>query len=126
MNLDLDKIDAAVLALLYLKASEQARNLSGALLIYCREPAVLRRWGDLFLWAHSVGAKMTGATPFLGKEGPNSDLLRADPNPETRAATYLPLKNPMKVTLVFFDRQRRVYRTERHDVLELVYASLRK
>jgi hypothetical protein len=101
----------------------QARRLAGAVLLYCSEPVPWRRRGDLLLWAHWVGAEMARATPFLGAEGPDANVLRARLEPK---AVPLPLKNPLKVTLVFVDQQGRVSHTARHDVIELAHASPRK
>ena len=109
-----------------IETKEQARKLSGEVLISCSEPAELRGRGDLLLWAHWVGARMARATPFLGREGPNARILRMGPDPASKAVPFLPLTNPMKLTLVFIDRRGQVYRTERHDIIELAHASQRK
>jgi hypothetical protein len=106
-----------------IKTKQQARKLSGAVLVYCSEPAGVREWGDLMLLAHWVGAEMARATPSLGMEGPNAKFLRVGPQLKDLS---LPLKNPMKVTLVFVDKRGRVRRTERHDIIELAHAPLRK
>jgi hypothetical protein len=107
-----------------IETKEQACKLRGEVLIYCSEPEKLRGWGDLFLWLHSVGGEMARATPFLGREGPGKSVLRMGRDSATDVLPSLPLKNPIKVTLVFLDRRGRVSRTERHDIIELAHASL--
>src|SRR5262245_46074840 len=92
---------------------EQARKLQGEVLIYCSEPIPLQAWGDLLLGVHEVGRAMAQATPLLGAEGPEANFLRVGPKPR---AISLPLKNPMKVTLVFLDKEGRVRQVERHDI----------
>jgi hypothetical protein len=106
-----------------IETKEQARKLSGEVLVYCSEPAELRGWGDLLLWAHWVGVEMARATPLLGEERPNARFLRIGPDPK---ALSLSLKNPMKVTLVFIDKQGCVRHTTRYDLVELAHAPLRK
>lgn len=106
-----------------IETREQARKLSGEVFVYCSEPAQLRGQGDLLLWAHHVGARMARATPLLGEEGPIMKFGRAAPHPRTFA---LPLKNPIKVTLVFVDKDGRVRHSERHDIIELADAPLQK
>jgi hypothetical protein len=106
-----------------IETKEQARKLSGEVLISCSEPAELRGRGDLLLWAHWIGVEMARATPFLGNERPKGNVLRDGPTPK---AFSLPLKNPMKVTLVFVDKTGHVRQTERHDIIELAHASRRK
>jgi hypothetical protein len=105
-----------------IETKKQARNLSGEVLVFCSEPAELRGWGDLALWSHWVNAQMARANPFVGYEGKNSRLSRVAAKPR---ALPLPLSNPMKVTLMFIDKKRRVQRTERHDVIELAHCPLR-
>jgi hypothetical protein len=106
-----------------IETKEQARKLSGEVLIYCSEPLELRGWGDLALWAYWVGIEMARSNPFRGMEGPNAKLLRVGPDPN---AMSLPLRNPMKVTLVFLDRRGCVRQIERHAIIELATAPLRK
>jgi len=102
---------------------EQARKLSGEVLVYCSEPAEMRGCGDLLLGAHWLGIKMARAAPSVGNEGPNAKFSASVLTPRLFP---LPLKNPMKVTLVFVDKQGHVRHTERHDIIELAHAPLRK
>lgn len=88
---------------------EEARKLAGGVLIYCSEPAKLRRWVDLLLRAALLGAEMARATPFMGKE-----------------AASLPFRYPLNFTLVFLDRHGRVRRVERRDIIELATDPQRK
>jgi hypothetical protein len=103
----------------------QARKLSGNVMIYCSEPPELRGWGGLALWTHWVGAEMARANPAMGYEGPNRKFLRDGPFSQGFSPP-LPLKNPMKITLVFVDNDGHVRSTERHDIIELAHAQQRK
>ena len=88
---------------------EQLQNLKGGVLIYCSEPAPLRAYGDLVLWAGKANDDMARATPLLSRGGAFAGL----------APILVPFGNPMKVTLVHLDKQGHVLRSERRDIIEM-------
>jgi len=87
-----------------IETREQARKLSGGVLIYCAEPATSRALGDVILRLHATAQQMSRSSPEA------AELL----GPPT-----LSLTSPMKVRLVYLDEHGRVRRSERHDVIEL-------
>jgi hypothetical protein len=87
-----------------IETEEQARKLSGGIIIYCSEPKSSRGLGDLILGLHATAENMARSSPMA------KELL----GPPT-----IPLKAPMKVRLVFLDGRGGVKRTERRDIIEL-------
>ena len=84
--------------------NEQMLRCAGEVLIYCAESGESRELGDLILRLHAIAEQMAHSSPQAGE-------LLGPPS--------LPLKAPMKVALVFVDRQGRVRRLEQHAVIEL-------
>jgi len=83
---------------------EQARKLTGGVIIYCSEPRATRGLGDLILGLHATAENMNRSAPMARE-------LLGPPS--------LPLKAPMKVRLVFLDERGGVKRSERRDIIEL-------
>jgi hypothetical protein len=108
-----------------IETEQQARKLTGMVLIYCSEPASLRGWGDLLLAVDYTGTKMARATPFLGYEGPKANFLQIGPDRKT-GTLALPLKSPLNFTLVHVDRHGRIQRVERRDIIDLAHDRPRK
>jgi hypothetical protein len=90
------------------ESKEQVKRCAGGVLIYCAESGESRELGDLILRLHAIAERMARSSPQAGE-------LLGPPS--------LPLKAPMKVALVFVDKQGRVQRLERQAVVELKSAS---
>jgi hypothetical protein len=64
------------------------------------------------------------AVRYWGRRaGPDVNFLRVGPDPSVFS---LPLKNSIKVTLVYLDSKGRVRHTERQDIIELAHTLPRK
>ena len=87
-----------------IETQDQARKLTGGVIIYCSEPRTSRGLGDLILGLHATAERMVRSSPMAG---------------ELLGPTSIPLKAPMRVRLVFLDGRGGVKRTERRDIIEL-------